>query len=434
MTFRSRFRPSTNSLSGNVAISGSLTLNGSPISTGSSGEITTASNIGSGEGLFSSKNGVDLNFRSLVGSGSISILSGSNTIAISASSVDTSNFISGPTVGVNNIDNNIMLFSGSTYRDAKTSIVSISPSGTIILSGTTIGGFGSYAHPSAPTTSGTLNLYSSRIASNFPTRLTWREILNNPSSFVLDPFGSTVGYISAGSSSAASARFNTYGHIDIVARGHQGSTSGWSTSHPTPTITNVATRRHRARLSAIDQGSGPNLGVSFRMNPYLLVRGSDYNGFLLLFYGISTPTTGSIPHFYCGANELSLMTGNPDVLLNMFGFGINDVDINWQFMHNGSSGVATKIDLGSDFLISTSSVYDFALYAPPNSADIHWYARRLDAFYEISGTVTGSDSKLPLTSIILSAMLAISTPDSAAVYPAIDFQSIYYDYSRDFIY
>ena len=128
------------------------------------------------------------------------------------------------------------------------------------------------------------------------------------------------------------------------------------------------------------------------------------------------------------------MNHNPDTTTNTIGFGIIDTVSNWQFMYNGSSGVATKIDLGSDFLISTSSVYDFALYAPPNSADIHWYARRLDAFYEISGTVTGSDSKLPLTSIILSAMLAISTPDSAAVYPAIDFQSIYYDYSRDFIY
>lgn len=86
-----RFTPSQNAISGDVEVSGNLTISGDVvvggnISISGSGEANTASNLGSGEGTFASKVGVDLRFKSLVPQGTVGITSDGNQIYISASS------------------------------------------------------------------------------------------------------------------------------------------------------------------------------------------------------------------------------------------------------------------------------------------------------------------------------------------------------------
>lgn len=84
-------RPRLNFLSGSgISISASDDLVNDEIDilisadVSASGEDNTASNIGIGQGIFAQKTGVDLQFRSLLGSGSISVLSGTNEITIFA--------------------------------------------------------------------------------------------------------------------------------------------------------------------------------------------------------------------------------------------------------------------------------------------------------------------------------------------------------------
>ncbi len=90
MTSPSRYRPSPNSIHGtasfdsDVYISGSVFVGGN-ISVSGAGEANTGNNLGIGEPLFQGKAGVSLNFRSLLGTGSVSILSGSQEITISGS-------------------------------------------------------------------------------------------------------------------------------------------------------------------------------------------------------------------------------------------------------------------------------------------------------------------------------------------------------------
>lgn len=68
--------------------SGSDTLT---IDASASGEANTATNLGSGEGIFAYKSGVDLNFRSLLAGSNIGLTSGTNGITIDASSSGEAN-------------------------------------------------------------------------------------------------------------------------------------------------------------------------------------------------------------------------------------------------------------------------------------------------------------------------------------------------------
>ena len=66
----SRFRPSPNFIGGNGSVSGDLVVSGSLIVLGSSsfsGTSDTASNLGSGTGVFAQKVVTDLQFKSLIG-------------------------------------------------------------------------------------------------------------------------------------------------------------------------------------------------------------------------------------------------------------------------------------------------------------------------------------------------------------------------------
>lgn len=58
-------------------------------------DTTTASNIGTGEGVFSGKVGDDLQFKSLIGDGTVTVISGANTLTISGGGIDTHGDLSG---------------------------------------------------------------------------------------------------------------------------------------------------------------------------------------------------------------------------------------------------------------------------------------------------------------------------------------------------
>ena len=60
-----------------------ITINATGGGSGGGGEANTAVNIGTGEGLFAQKNGVDLEFKSLVGGTNINFIAGANDIVMS---------------------------------------------------------------------------------------------------------------------------------------------------------------------------------------------------------------------------------------------------------------------------------------------------------------------------------------------------------------
>ncbi|MGL5715545.1 MAG: hypothetical protein ACRCX2_21170, partial [Paraclostridium sp.] len=94
---------------------------------------------------------------------------------------------------------------------------------------------------------------------------------------------------------------------------------------------------------------------------------------------------------------------NPSNLTNMFGVAYDNTDANMQIMRNDGTGVATKIDLGSNFLVPTTdrtNMYRLDLYAAPNSTTV---------YYKVTNLVTGNtttgnfSTDIPAVNTLMSA-------------------------------
>lgn len=67
------------------------------------------------------------------------------------------------------------------------------------------------------------------------------------------------------------------------------------------------------------------------------------------------------------------LAGDPSALVNMCGCGYDAADANtgnWFFMRNDGTGVATKVDLGSNAARNTTHGFDLLMFIAPNGTDL----------------------------------------------------------------
>ena len=101
--------------------------------------------------------------------------------------------------------------------------------------------------------------------------------------------------------------------------------------------------------------------------------------------GVSTSTTRA----FVGLIQSYTPTDvDPSTLINMFGMGWDDTDTNVQFMHNGGSGTATKIDTGiARPTTDRTTLYDFEMYCAPNGSEVFFRLTEIN-----TGTVFASSA------------------------------------------
>jgi hypothetical protein len=102
------------------------------------------------------------------------------------------------------------------------------------------------------------------------------------------------------------------------------------------------------------------------------VPGERTGGFTVItrFGESATPADGRAFIGMIGSGSL-IGNVNPSTLLNIVGIGYDAGDTEWQLLHNDGSGVATKVALGPDFPCNiVNQAYEFAIFAPPGSADL----------------------------------------------------------------
>lgn len=114
--------------------------------------------------------------------------------------------------------------------------------------------------------------------------------------------------------------------------------------------------------------------------------------------------TATARHFVGLSSSTSAPTDvQPSSLTNMFGVGWDAADTNMQWMNNDGSGTATKVDLGSNFVVPSSDrpgVWELAMFSAPNSGVVNWAVRNLVTNNLAQGQAT---TDLPSSTTFLSA-------------------------------
>ena len=133
----------------------------------------------------------------------------------------------------------------------------------------------------------------------------------------------------------------------------------WETLITTPSATAAAGFRTNSTTHGFGNASG--------------MGGFYYNGVT----GAATGLSNTNARYFSGFSSYisAPIDANPSSLNNIIGIGYDSSDGNLQFMHNDGSGTASKIDLGSNFAVTTTdrtNFYRLIMYAESNGSTVYF--------------------------------------------------------------
>jgi hypothetical protein len=169
-------------------------------------------------------------------------------------------------------------------------------------------------------------------------------------------------------------------------------TSVGTVSHPNIGATNLKTQTRRfVNTSAAAAGSL----ASTRAVVLECWRGNSagFGGFfVLLRFGLSTLQAGNRGFFGIHTSSAAPTNVDPltDTALGKLGLGFNTNSGNLFLINNAVSSAPTTLDLGANYPINTTNLYELVLFAPPNAADIKYRVRNLSGGFQTDGTLTSN--------------------------------------------
>lgn len=194
------------------------------------------------------------------------------------------------------------------------------------------------------------------------------------------------------------------------------------------TTTNLFTRMRR--LGYVSAATDRSLAGARVAAAQVTVGGSGGTGFFkIIRFGISDASVVAAARMFVGVAASTAAPTNvePATLVNCIGVGCGAADSNLRLFYGGSTA-QTPIDLGSDFPANTTNtdVYELALFAPPDTADVHWQVKRLNTGDVASGTLASSGGvALPGTTTLLTYLQAWRSNNATVAAVGLDIMSDY---------
>jgi hypothetical protein len=215
---------------------------------------------------------------------------------------------------------------------------------------------------------------------------------------------------------SATTAFSVWGGPTFTAVG--------TVSHPTISATTVL--KEGVRRAIVTSAATANSASELRIAATLCYRGdlAGFGGFFQRWrWGRNTAVANQRTAVGLWASTgATATTQSPSALTNCILLGNDSADTNMQIMHNDGAGACTKINLGSEFPAnSTTAIYDFDLFAAPNSNQVGYRVKNLVSGAEATGTIT---TDLPATTTFL-APHAYANNGGTAAAVVLDFYRYY---------
>lgn len=202
----------------------------------------------------------------------------------------------------------------------------------------------------------------------------------------------------------------------------------------TATARNVATANMFTRMRRIGYVSAATAGAlcGARAPSTQVTTGGAGGGsgfFKIMRFGISDAVVVSGARMFVGVTaSVSAPTNvEPSTLTNCIGVGCRTADTTLQLFHGGTAA-QLPIDLGANFPVDTTTtdVYELALFAPPDTSDVHWEVTRLNTGDAVSGTILSAGGVAsPAGTTLLSYLMAWRTNNTTAAAVGLDIMSDY---------
>ena len=204
-------------------------------------------------------------------------------------------------------------------------------------------------------------------------------------------------------------------------------TAGGTATSRNVAVTNSLTRAKRlAYVSATTAGSYG--GHYLNQAQFTVGNGSNVGGFFYSCrFGISDAVIQAVARTFVGlsSNTAAPTNVDPATLTNSVGIGHKENDTNL-FIYYGGSAAQTRIDLGANFPVNLTELYDITLWSPPNANSvIYYYVERIGTSFTASGTLSGTPGTTTPANTTLLAHRAWRNNNTAAAAVALDISSVY---------
>lgn len=203
-----------------------------------------------------------------------------------------------------------------------------------------------------------------------------------------------------------------------------------NTTTGTATARNVATTSLFSSMRRIGYvtttTAGSSAGTRHGVLQYWFGNAAKLGGFhYIVRFGISSAATVAGQRTFVGLINSTAVIGNvqPSSLTNIIGFAADSTDTNFSFMHNDSSGTATKETLSVSFPARSLSVnmYEIRIFCASNTTTIYYSIENLSNPAILEGSVT---TDLPSNTTLLSPQIWTNNA-STALAAGIDIVSQY---------
>ncbi len=247
--------------------------------------------------------------------------------------------------------------------------------------------------------------------------------------YTLQPFFGTnkIGMIqpAGGSANCTTAATNAVFGLIPIFLNYNGTTTNANTCPRIVASTNLFTSMRRNGVTT-STNSGTLAGMRSSGTQALYWRGNaaGLGGFYVVGrVGIAQYRSAQRTFFGMNSSTAAPTNVEPSSVVNMIGFGCDAADASFTFMHNDGTGTAVKETLTGSFPCNTSGVdmYEYRIYAAPNSSTIYYSLARLNTTDFFEGSVT---MDIPSSTTMLNNQIWISN-NTTALAASIDIASFY---------
>lgn len=174
-----------------------------------------------------------------------------------------------------------------------------------------------------------------------------------------------------------------------------------------PTTTNLYTIMRRSTFASVVTTTNQQVGIR---TENMFTRGNiaGMGGFMFVCrFGFTSIKTGMRAFVGLCADTTAIVTADPSAKFNTVGFAFDLADTAWTFMHNTSSGTATKeVISGQGALVTNNTAYDAYIWCAPNDTAVYYRLDRVDT----GATIVDSSitTNLPVNTALLAAQCVMS--------------------------